>query len=54
MGSGKNRKDKYWTIVDQEVWKGGLYMDPWEWAQSVKIFFASHINVHQGASWKGY
>lgn len=43
------RKEKDWIIGAKEVWRGGMWMDIWEWTQSVKTF-VSHINIYQKAS----
>lgn len=41
--------EKDWKIGAKEVWLKGMWMDTWEWTQSVKIFL-SQVSTHQKAA----
>lgn len=41
--------EKDWKIGAKEVWLKEMWMDIWEWTQSVKIFL-SQVSTHQKAA----
>lgn len=41
--------EKDWKIGAKEVWLKGMWVDIWEWTQSVKIFL-SQVSTHQKAA----